>query len=307
MYQILFFIMALSTINAKIRNIVISGGGAAGFAFYGVLKNSHERGIWNIDNIDKIYATSAGSIIALCISLGYDWKTTDDYIIKRPWNELYKCELPMAIKAIQNQGLFGQQIIRETFLPLFRGKDISIDTTLEELYDTTKKELHFITTKYDTFDYVDISYKTHPTWKVIDAVYASCCLPILFSPLYGEDKEVYLDGGIRLNYPLEKCLQDGCDPDEILGIRIVYPPNVEENRMLPSHNIFEVVQKIFHQYIHKLEIPYPETPIKYQCDVSLSSMNFNAIFKCIHSEEERVKMINYGIQCSLDHIVDKLS
>ena len=119
MYQILFFIMALSTINAKIRNIVISGGGAAGFAFYGVLKNSHERGIWNIDNIDKIYATSAGSIIALCISLGYDWKTTDDYIIKRPWNELYKCELPMAIKAIQNQGLFGQQIIRETFLPLF--------------------------------------------------------------------------------------------------------------------------------------------------------------------------------------------
>jgi predicted acylesterase/phospholipase RssA len=299
--------MALSTINAKIKNIVISGGGAVGFAFYGALKNSYERGLWNHDNIERIYSTSAGSIISIFISLGYDWKTTDDYIIKRPWNELYKCELPMAIQAIKNQGLFGQHIIRETFLPLFRGKDISIDVTLEELYQYNKRELHFITTDYDTFEYLDISYKTHPTWRVIDAVYASCCLPVLFSPFYGEDNKVYIDGGIRLNYPLEKCLKDGCDTDEILGIKILHPPSLEDNNILHSHNIFEVIHKLFHKCINNLEMPYPETPIKYQCDVILASMDLNAIFKCINSEEERVKMINYGIQCSLDHIFDELS
>lgn len=289
----LYFQMTLS----KIKNIVISGGGAGGFAFYGALKNTHERRLWNIVDIEKIYSSSAGSIISVFLSLDFEWKILDDYIIKRPWNQLYKCELPMAIQAIKNQGLFGKNVIEETFTPLFNAKDIPIDINLEDFFQLNKKELHFITTDFHTFDYVDISYKTHPKWKVVDAVYASCCLPLLFSPFYNETNHVYLDGGIRMNYPLKVCLDDGCNPSEILGIRRI-DLEIADNKdeISPSHSLFDIIYRLFYQYTKKVDIKLPDTQIRYQFDIRFPAMDLNAIFTCLSSEEERIKLINTGIQ-----------
>lgn len=291
---------------AKIKHIVISGGGAAGFSFYGALKHSQERGLWNICDIERIYSTSAGSIISVFLALGYDWNVLDDYIIKRPWNQVYKCELPMAIQAIKNQGLFGSAVIQETFTPLFHGKDIPLDVTLSNFYDINKKELHFITTDYKTFDYVDVSYKTHPNWKLVDAIYASCSLPILFSPFYKKEEDtsnvdVYLDGGIRMNYPLHVCLKDGCDPAEILGVRRINPESEVNTDITPSFSLFDIMHRLFHQYIKKIEVNLPETQIRYQYDIQFSSVDINAIFRCLSSEEERIRLIQYGIQSSLEN------
>jgi predicted acylesterase/phospholipase RssA len=282
-----------------IKNLVISGGGAAGFAFYGALKESEKRGLWNIHNIDRIYSTSAGSMVAVIISLGYDWETLDDYLIKRPWQNVYKCELPTAIQSIKTQGLFSKTVIQDTFTPLFNGKDIPIDINLEELYEKTNKDIHFITTEYETFEYVDISYKTHPKWKVIDAIYASSCLPILFSPFYMEEK-VYIDGGIRMNYPLQVCLLDGCDPNEILGIRRVDPESNIFNKIQIHQTIFDYIFKLFIQYTKKVELIIPETKIKYEINIAFSSMDLNAIFQSLSSEEERIKMIHLGIKSTND-------
>lgn len=291
---------------AKIKNLVISGGGAAGFSFYGALKNTHYHNIWNIGDIERIYSTSAGSIISVFLSLGYDWQILDDYIIKRPWNQVYKCELPMAIQAIKNQGLFGQTVIQDTFTPLFNGKDISVNVTLEEFFELNKKELHFITTEYATFNPIDISFKTHPKWRVIDAVYASCCLPILFSPFYKENEDdknmrVYFDGGIRMNYPLNICLDDGCHPSEILGIRRIDPSDTKKNEILPSFSLFDIIHKLFNQYTKKIEFDFPQTQIRYQCDIPFASMDLNAIFRCLSSEEERILLIEMGIKYSLEN------
>lgn len=301
-----YWILLLIPIMAKIKHLVISGGGAAGFSFYGALKHSHSNGIWNMADIERVYSTSAGSIISVFLSLGYDWQVLDDYIIKRPWNQVYKCELPMAIQAIKNQGLFGQTVIQETFYPLFNGKDISLNITLEEFYQINKKELHFISTDYDTFNHVDISFKTHPKWKVVDAVYASCCLPVLFSPFYKENEDdkkmrVYFDGGIRMNYPLHICLEDGCHPSEILGIRRVDLIDIKKNEILPSFSLFDVICKLFYQYTKKIEVDFPHTQIRYQCDIPFSSMDLNAIFRCLSSETERIQLIEMGIQCSLEN------
>jgi len=303
-YYSLFFSIPF-LVMAKIKHIVISGGGAAGFAFYGSLKHSQERGLWNIKDIESIYSTSAGSMISVFIALGYDWNTLDDYIIKRPWNQVFKFELPMAVQAIKNQGLFSASVIQETFTPLFHGKDIPLDVNLADFYKINQKELHFITTDYNTFDYVDVSYKTHPNWKVVDAIYASCALPILFSPFYKQEDDtakvdVYLDGGIRMNYPLHVCLEDGCDPAEILGIRRTDPlSNVQD--ITTSFTLFDIMHRLFHQYTRKIEINMPETQIRYQYDVIFNCMDLNAIFHSLSSEEERIRLIQYGVQSSLEN------
>ena len=50
-----------------IKHLVISGGGAAGFSYYGVLKQTQLKGLWKLEDIQSIYATSAGAILAVII------------------------------------------------------------------------------------------------------------------------------------------------------------------------------------------------------------------------------------------------
>jgi predicted acylesterase/phospholipase RssA len=51
----------------------------------------------NLENIKSIYGTSMGAIIGTILVLNYDWETIDDYLIKRPWNNIYKFDLRKAL------------------------------------------------------------------------------------------------------------------------------------------------------------------------------------------------------------------
>jgi hypothetical protein len=91
----------------KIKYLVLSGGGSIGFSMYGILRESNKRGCWNIQNIEKIYATSVGTIIAVMISLNYDWDTLDDYLIYRPWQDIFKFDMYSFINSICMYLLLG--------------------------------------------------------------------------------------------------------------------------------------------------------------------------------------------------------
>lgn len=306
MYLSIFFIIIMSSsfINSiklpMIKHIVISGGGAAGFSYYGVLKQTQIRGLWYPENINTIYATSAGTFLAVILALGYDWNTIDDYLIKRPWNQVYKFELSMAIKTVLNQGMFDHTSIYETFKPLFRGKDISIDINLLDFYKYTNKELHFFTTDYHSFNTIDISYKTHPEWKVLDAIYASSSLPILFIPFYKmeEDivKNIFVDGGIKMNFPLNKCIEDGNNPTEILGINRIDLNTHNVKELSRSDNLFEFICKIIYKYTQQIEEPFMETNISHKIGVAFSALDFTALFRCVSNSDERKRLIEQGIQ-----------
>jgi predicted acylesterase/phospholipase RssA len=74
-----------------IKHLVIAGGGPyACYIYYGILKESQKQGLWDIKNIKSIYGTSAGAILAVLLSLKYSWETMDNYVIKRPWQNVFK-------------------------------------------------------------------------------------------------------------------------------------------------------------------------------------------------------------------------
>lgn len=201
----------------KIKNIVISGGAATGFSYYGALKELNKQGFWNIGDIESIYATSIGTYIAVFIMLKYSWETLDNFLIKRPWHKVYKFDLNTLYQSLHNGGLFNKVKIYESLEPILRGKDVPMDITLKSFYEMTKIDFHLMTTDMDNFKNIDISHTTHPEWKLIDAISASSCLPVFFEPFKHEDK-TYLDGGVYMNYPIQKCIYDGKPVDEILGI-----------------------------------------------------------------------------------------
>lgn len=246
----------------NIKHIVISSGGPAGHMMYSVLRTLNLKGIWDINNIKTIYGSSIGSFIAIIIALRYDWHVTDDYLIKRPWEKVFKMsylssagsssssasndknaetassssssssaastfsdakdKLDYVFKLYNNHGIYDLKECTEMLRPLLQGKDIPLNVTLREFYDKTGIDLHFMVTELNKFQIIDFSHKTHPTQPLIEACYMSCCYPLWFSPIY-RDGCCYVDGGIINDYPVNECIRDQkCNLSEVLGIKIMW-------------------------------------------------------------------------------------
>ena len=69
-----------------IKHLVISGGGPNGIKSLGILKELCDNNFWNINDIQTIYATSAGAIIALLLLLKFDIDTISNYILNERIN-----------------------------------------------------------------------------------------------------------------------------------------------------------------------------------------------------------------------------
>ena len=192
-----------------IKHLVISGGGGGYFVIYGVLKYLALKDFWNIADIESIYATSSGSFIAIILSLGYDWESLDDYLIKRPWEKVIVLKPDQFINCWKNKGILDRTIFKLILEPLLIAKDLSGDITMQELYDYTSIELHIYTTNINGMipTTVDISYKTHPDLCAYKAVAMSSTIPIMFSPIC-DGSNCYIDGALLNNFPVDECIKN---------------------------------------------------------------------------------------------------
>ena len=86
--------------NNEIKHIVCSGGGVYGFTFYGILKESNQKGLWQRENLKSLYGASVGTILLLLIVLDYSWEELDNYLINRPWQNVFPMDLKLVISAI---------------------------------------------------------------------------------------------------------------------------------------------------------------------------------------------------------------
>jgi predicted acylesterase/phospholipase RssA len=277
---------------STIRHIVCSGGGVTGFSFYGILKECYSRGIWKFENIETIYGTSVGSIFAVILALNYDWKNMDDYLIKRPWHNVFKFDLFSILDSIDRRGIFGIKTIEDTFSSLLLGKDIPINVTMKEFYDITKIEIHIFTTEIMNFELVDISYKTHPDWRVIDAVYSSCSIPIIFSPLIKENK-CYCDGGLLLNYPVDKCIENGANPSEIIGLCSDTTANdtdiMDENSSLLDY-VIVILKKVIAAFLPKVQHVIPN-----EFKIGSPKISIYDIVTTTSNTNRRIELIQNGV------------
>jgi predicted acylesterase/phospholipase RssA len=207
-----------------IKHLVISGGGPTGFYTYGAAKFLSEKKYWDINDIETIYSTSIGAYIGTLFCLKYDWETLDDYVIKRPWDKLFNISPESIFKMWETKGLFGDECIKESFKPLLIAKELDINVTLKEFYEYSKIELHMFAVDINDFPLkeTDISYKTHPDLSLVTALTMTTAIPFVYKPVI-IDEMCFLDGGLVLNYPLKKCLDDTkCDESEILAFKNYY-------------------------------------------------------------------------------------
>jgi predicted acylesterase/phospholipase RssA len=286
----------------KIRHLVIPGGGVSGLIYYGALRQTHEDGLWNIADIQSIYSTSVGGFLAFTIALGHDFQTIEDYLVQRPWNQLFKYDIYSILGAFEKRGIFHICAVEDMFRPLLLAKDLSMDITMAEFYEWSGIDIHCFATDINSFGSVDISHKTHPDWRMIDALYASACLPIFFAP-FGKDDKYYVDGGIFLNYPVSPCLDNGADPAEILGVRKIYKTS-NKNTFTSSCNLMDYVMILMNKILGKMTKDSCETKIAHEICVEDEEITIDDLFHMASSVEYREKCVAYGKEVATQYYMD---
>jgi predicted acylesterase/phospholipase RssA len=278
--------------NSNIRHIVISGGGTLGLVYYGILQESNKQNLWNIEHIQTIYGTSIGALLATILCLRYDWNTLDDYFMKRPWERVFQYDLHTLFSCVQNNGIFTRTVTEQILKPLLLGKDILTTVTMAEFFQKTGIELHVMVTNVTVFEPVDVSYKTHPDWSLVDAVHSSCAIPVLFKPI-SIDGNLYCDGGFCVNYPLKQCIENGANPDDVFGVQNTEIDNEEIDTTMFS--LFDYIIYLLNKILKKIGTS-PHCKIRYLFMVPFDKRSLTNIKNVAEKRSVREELINSGIE-----------
>jgi len=226
-FLFLTFSLLLSAQNNEEKDVkvglVLSGGGAKGFAHIGALKVIEEAGI----RIDYIGGTSMGAIIGALYASGYTANQLDSIFSSIKFNELIQDQIPRGAKTFYEKEDQERYALTLPF-DKFKIRFPSSISRGQNVYNLLSRLLQHVSDVED-FDQLPIPFFCMATnvetgepvildkGYLPEAISASGALPSLFEPVEIDDK-VLIDGGVVNNYPIDEVKAMGADI--IIGIDV---------------------------------------------------------------------------------------
>jgi len=274
-----------------IQHLVISGGGPIMIQSLGAIQQLEENNLLNMKDIKSIYGTSSGAILGILICLKYDWETINDYIIKRPWQDVFPITIQNIFDAYTKKGIFDIKNIEKCFKPLLDAKDINMNINLEDFYNLTNIELHFFSFEINEYKVHDISYLTYPKLSLMTAVQMTCGLPILVTPVCLEDK-CFIDGGMACNYPLKYCIESGKSPDEILGFKNKYSD--VKKYINTESTLIDFLLNFLYKAVFSINTDHQQPEITYEIMCDVNYLSIDTLQQALSSIDVRRDLFNNG-------------
>ena len=223
-YIILCLLLSFTTVNTAFCQdqkqpkvgLVLSGGGAKGFAHIGALKVIDSLGI----KVDYIAGTSMGAIIGSLYASGYSGRELDSIFKTIDFDELINDNFTRESKSLferNNSERYAVSLPFDKFklsLPSGISRGQNVYNLLYKLmlpvnHITNFEELPIpffcITTNIETGESVLLD-----SGNLAEAVAASGAFPSLFQPVIIDDN-LYIDGGVTNNYPIQELKAKGVD------------------------------------------------------------------------------------------------
>ena len=276
-----------------IKHLVISGGGPILIKILGAIQHLESNKFIDLKNIESVYGTSAGAIMGILICLKFDWETINDYIIKRPWQDVFPIKIENIFDAYRKRGIFDIKPVEKSFKPLFDAKDIPINITLEDFYKFSQIELHMFTFEINGYKVVDVSHLTHPTLPLLTALLMTCALPVLFTPVFMDDN-CYIDGGMACNYPLSYCIQSGKLPDEILAFKNKY--GEKKSDINSESTLIDFLMIFIFKALFSINRDNKQDPIKHEISMDAAYLTLKTMQNALSNNEVRKDLLNSGIE-----------
>ena len=247
--------------------LALSGGGAKGLAHIGVLEALKDYGI----NVDYIAGTSSGSLVASLYAAGY---TPNEMlkIINKYKDGIIDIDKGIAFK------LFGSVLKKKISIKGFV-KGIRLERMLEYIlkekgiedisdltYPIAIPTVNLRTGEITYFSNIDLdntkaeykdswclieensNYEDEPKYikggKLSSIVRASCSVPGIFVPKKIND-EIYIDGGVRVNSPIDVLRKMGADKI------IVVTFNCNKGNQMGIENVIGISSQAFNIMSHE--------------------------------------------------------
>ena len=229
--------------------VVLSGGGAKGFAHIGALRVIEEAGI----PIDYIAGTSMGSIIGGLYAVGYDPDTMEKLCTEQDWNMIIKDQIPrkfipleqrisdrhylitvpykdgkFKIKRSMVDGVYVNMLLTRLTMPAYKQRDFS------------QLPVPFLCIGTDMISADPIEFRSG---SLSQAIRSSMSIPFLFEPVQYEDY-LLCDGGLTNNFPVSNVREQGADI--IIGVDleiIKSDPEVLDNSLKVLERLIAVVSQ----------------------------------------------------------------
>ena len=284
------------TFNMTIKHLVISGGGPILIQILGAIQHLEKNNIVKMNELESIYGTSAGAIIGILICLKFDWETINDYIIKRPWHDVFPIKVQNIFDAYTKKGIFDIKTVEKCFKPLLDAKDISMDINLEDFYKITKIELHVFSFEINEYKIQDISHLTHPKLSLMMAVQMTCAIPILITPVCFDDK-CYIDGGMACNYPLNYCIESGKLPDEILAFKNKYKD--EKAKISTDSTMIDFLLGFIFKAVFSINKDHTQSKIKNEVICDVTYLTIEILKNALSNIDVRRDLFNQGTETAL--------
>lgn len=289
-----------------IKHLVISGGGPLGLRYLGALEKLEKEGFWHFDNIESIYATSVGTIIAVFICLKYDWDTLNTYIIDRPWHDAFKVNVKQIFDSYYNKGLFDKKLAEIILKPLLEAKDLSLNITLKDFYEFTNIDLHIFTFELHQYKTIELTHNSFPDLSLLKALTMSSSLPGIFMPTI-IDNGCYIDGGVMCNYPINYCLRDCSNKDEILGIKSAYDKDCDDFKNVQVTAKSSLLEYVMCITINSMNYIRDSVHIEnidntVRCYITDNPLTLDSIQESIKNKDLRREWIQMGEKDALDFL-----
>jgi len=235
--------------------LCLSGGGARGIYHIGALQFIKEAGI----ELDIISGCSAGALVGVLFSGGVSPETLLDLSIKTKWFNFLRPALP-------NKGLMDLNYLEQ----------ILTQNLNKNTFESLKIPVKVIATNL-----IAGKLKIFEEGSVIKPVLASCSVPLLFKPVEIEN-ELYLDGGILMNFPAS-IIRDQCDI--LIGVSLMPIQIVKSDEINNSFKLLTRVLELSVQNNSKLQMGY--------CDILIESPQISRYSKFDLNTAEDLYKLGY--------------
>lgn len=176
--------------------MVLSGGGAMGIAYTGVLQALHDRG--DLEHFTEFAGASVGALTISLHVLGYNTQELWEFCSSFDFSKTMKINM---FNALDKFGVDDGAKFELMLKKLITAKGYAEDITLKDLYLKTNKSLTMTATCLNSVSVEYLSWETEPDLPLWKAIRMSISIPGLYHPVVHNDK-YYIDGGTMDNLPV---------------------------------------------------------------------------------------------------------
>lgn len=251
--------------------IVLSGGGARGYAHIGVLQALEEMGIFP----EAVAGVSAGSLIGAAYASGMNYVQMREFAASA---NLVRALFP----DMSTSGLISLNYVRDhlaKFIPQNRIEDMKRPLTLG-LSNLNSGEMELWT-----------------EGPLREAVMASCAIPLIFQPMEIHGN-IYVDGGLLMNFPVP-ALRSKCR--SLIGVNLMPQIEMPSEKLKGRMSMTAIAIRVFYMAVINNTKPWLD-----QCDVLIEAPELYHYHLFSFGKMDEIQKIGYEATMAKRKEIEKM-